>query len=830
MKQLVCEMCGSTDLVKQDGVFVCQTCGVKYSVEEAKQMMKEVEDVVKKVESATETVKEAMNLFNEYTDTLKERNNELFALSPEKGVEESQYYILEHLRDADYVADDIFENLNFDESQSAFTLVAVFGGPITYHWTASSGFDREETYTEYVEKTEVLKNGDIRRYKEPETRTRIVTDWRPSSGTVSDYYVNHFVIDTNNFSKEDGIFRNHISSSAARKEEKAVSLWQIYKDQENGEQMYDELKNSIPKIKNMMIEVAERSSGSYNIPGDHVKDLHDTADFRLEAFKLIAYPIVSGQYKYNQQSYDFAVDAIDGNSNNVTVDFPVQTDDKEKHDLVVAKTEKQKQEKIAKKIKARRTVIGAGWGLSIVPMLQLFFKWFNNGEPSIIFPLLILLAAVIWHFGFNSKFKNDIANINYEENHKIEQIKRFIQNENDYKKSLRQESFLKFINNSGNEKFMAMAKDFVPEKISSDGKVDEVLSNLDEYEKQEELKQESKKLTFPESGKALWAFFVIFVIIGGGFFIATIANIISPDNTKLYLGLAGTIMFSVAWLCFWLGNAKIKKLRDSRGFDSSRNKKGKIIGIICMICAIAIGGYSFATPAIRTAQAYSKAEALASSGDYVAAIELFEQLGNQEKVKEYTPFAIEQQVSESKNVLRQISIGNVITIGNYNAVVLDKESDQVLVMLLSYCGNDSSRNLNTVYQKIYDYKSSSWESSSLRAFLNSSFLDEFQESINRLILEVDLPNVTQSGKELGTTKDKVFLLSAVSDKHYIDAIIDNGMIINSTTFTRTSAGSTTVVSIDVANYFDGTGNHYSMGEQEVNNSFYIRPCMWLDIS
>lgn len=39
MKQLTCEMCGSTDLMKQDGVFVCQSCGCKYSVEEAKRMM-----------------------------------------------------------------------------------------------------------------------------------------------------------------------------------------------------------------------------------------------------------------------------------------------------------------------------------------------------------------------------------------------------------------------------------------------------------------------------------------------------------------------------------------------------------------------------------------------------------------------------------------------------------------------------------------------------------------------------------------------------------------------------------------------------------------------
>lgn len=39
MKQLICEMCGSADLIKDGGVFVCQSCGCKYSVEEAKRMM-----------------------------------------------------------------------------------------------------------------------------------------------------------------------------------------------------------------------------------------------------------------------------------------------------------------------------------------------------------------------------------------------------------------------------------------------------------------------------------------------------------------------------------------------------------------------------------------------------------------------------------------------------------------------------------------------------------------------------------------------------------------------------------------------------------------------
>ena len=39
MKKLICEMCGGNELVKEDGLFVCQSCGSRYSVEEAKKMM-----------------------------------------------------------------------------------------------------------------------------------------------------------------------------------------------------------------------------------------------------------------------------------------------------------------------------------------------------------------------------------------------------------------------------------------------------------------------------------------------------------------------------------------------------------------------------------------------------------------------------------------------------------------------------------------------------------------------------------------------------------------------------------------------------------------------
>ena len=39
MNKLKCEICGGTDIVKKDGVFVCETCGVKYSVEELQALL-----------------------------------------------------------------------------------------------------------------------------------------------------------------------------------------------------------------------------------------------------------------------------------------------------------------------------------------------------------------------------------------------------------------------------------------------------------------------------------------------------------------------------------------------------------------------------------------------------------------------------------------------------------------------------------------------------------------------------------------------------------------------------------------------------------------------
>lgn len=75
MKQLTCEMCGSTDLMKDGGVFVCQTCGCKYSVEEARKMM--VEGTVD-VSGSTVKVDTSAKLQNLYTLARRAKDDENF--------------------------------------------------------------------------------------------------------------------------------------------------------------------------------------------------------------------------------------------------------------------------------------------------------------------------------------------------------------------------------------------------------------------------------------------------------------------------------------------------------------------------------------------------------------------------------------------------------------------------------------------------------------------------------------------------------------------------------------------------------------------------------
>jgi DNA-directed RNA polymerase subunit RPC12/RpoP len=78
------------------------------------------------------------------------------------------------------VPDDILEKSQVEELNFYYVPCYMGSGKFDCHWSASFGFDRQEPYTDYETRFDKGKS-----YREPVTRYRTVTDWRPASGTGS---------------------------------------------------------------------------------------------------------------------------------------------------------------------------------------------------------------------------------------------------------------------------------------------------------------------------------------------------------------------------------------------------------------------------------------------------------------------------------------------------------------------------------------------------------------------------------------------------------------------------------------------------------------------
>lgn len=77
--RIVCEMCGNSDFIKDRGVFVCQDCGCKYTLEEARKLM--VDGAVKQEiaeETSSQIIKDevANKKDNEYKTSVVNKSHE----------------------------------------------------------------------------------------------------------------------------------------------------------------------------------------------------------------------------------------------------------------------------------------------------------------------------------------------------------------------------------------------------------------------------------------------------------------------------------------------------------------------------------------------------------------------------------------------------------------------------------------------------------------------------------------------------------------------------------------------------------------------------------
>jgi len=87
--------------------------------------------------------------------------------------ENYEHAVLSWLSEGDYTPDDILNSTIFESVNGVYLPMWFYKGRYSGNWSASSGYDRSETY---------LAKGANGKLVE---KTRIVTDWRPSSGQCS---------------------------------------------------------------------------------------------------------------------------------------------------------------------------------------------------------------------------------------------------------------------------------------------------------------------------------------------------------------------------------------------------------------------------------------------------------------------------------------------------------------------------------------------------------------------------------------------------------------------------------------------------------------------
>ena len=285
-----------------------------------------------------------------------------------------------------------------------------------------------------------------------------------------------------------------------------------------------------------------------------------------------------------------------------------------------------------------------------------------------------------------------------------------------------------------------------------------------------------------------------------------------------------------------------------KAWSALRIKKyALLVGCVLLVCLIAVLIYTFI---IVPSKAYKEGISLENAGDYAAAAQRFEASGRYRDSKERVDSCYEALYgANAYNTLKDLSAGSLFKFGSYEQdndptngaesiewIVLDKNGSELL--LISRFGLDCQL-YNTQYTSI------TWDSCSLRKWLNSEFLiSAFSEaeiaSIRDTIVFADEnPDyTTDAGK---STQDKVFLLSVSESRKYFTS--DEGRVCIPTKYTlqkdiymeenlpgclwwlRTPGDLQHYVSI-----VSGRGEVQTAGVNLCFDMCAVRPVLWLDLT
>lgn len=201
--------------------------------------------------------------------------------------------VLQWLSDGDFTPDDVLSSTVFQSTNGIYLPMWFFKGRYHGNWSASSGYDRIETYLERD------SNGKLRE------RSRTVTDWRPSNGQISgEFAVLSFANSESNI-PWDAINYAH-GTSFARGDLKPFDS--KYSAGFNLIEFKDESIDSWESYGEEQVNRIAKSDAESRIPGDRFKDLRSDVLHDKEEPIRVYIPFWLTHYSYGEEKFHVYMD------------------------------------------------------------------------------------------------------------------------------------------------------------------------------------------------------------------------------------------------------------------------------------------------------------------------------------------------------------------------------------------------------------------------------------------------------------------------------------------------------------------------------------------
>lgn len=281
-----------------------------------------------------------------------------------------------------------------------------------------------------------------------------------------------------------------------------------------------------------------------------------------------------------------------------------------------------------------------------------------------------------------------------------------------------------------------------------------------------------------------------------------------------------------------LAKEEEKRLEDAKKYEAKlqaakkRNKIIKKISLIIVLVGIIIIAFAILyKTVIYPAVKYNEASSMLEQKKYSEAYELFYE------IKDYKDSKEKLKILELPHNLNNSHIGDTFYFGYFNSseyssrniewIILDKQEDKVLAI--------SKECINRLPYNEGELKDVTWETCSLRKWLNNDFLNStFTDIEQEMILssKISTPDNFCFGTSGGNdTIDKVFLIDAVEAHNYLQ-ISD----IDYTYFTKSSEGwwlrSSGIQNSKATVFCQRLISHYG---EDVNIDNSVRPAMWIKL-